>query len=470
MDKKLKRNLTHELNMAKTLLDSIPAMIWIKDEEFKYVYANRNYLEGVEQKDIINKSVYAVHQKERAEQFISCDKKALLKGCQEFLETYKNKWGKIEYFLTFKFPLEINGEKYVAGIGIDTTEQIEFEKRLTSEKKASETETKILREKLEIRQLSDRMIGVSKPMQKVFKQVDQVAKTNATVLILGETGTGKELIANLIHEKSPRNLRSMIKVNCVALAPSIIEAELFGHEKGAFTGAISRREGRFEMANGSTIFLDEIAEMPIELQSKLLRVLQDGKFERVGSSKSISVDTRVICATNKNLVHCVNNGSFRQDLYFRLNVFPISVSPLRERVDDIPLFVDSFLREFAFNLGRNIPTLSENTLLKLHRYSWPGNARELRNVIERAMILSSGTHLNIDLPVDSAADGPEEVNLDAVVRSHILKVLEMANWKVSGKNGAAERLGIKPTTLEYRMKKLRIRIQRKAISQNIVNS
>jgi len=296
----------------------------------------------------------------------------------------------------------------------------------------------------------------------VLLQAKQVAPTDSTVLILGETGTGKELLAREIHDLSPRKDRPMIKLNCAALPATLIEAELFGREKGAYTGAVSRQIGRFEAANGSTIFLDEIGELPLELQAKLLRVLQEGQIERLGSNIPVKVDVRVIAATNRDLAQSVKEGRFRQDLFYRLNVFPIMLPPLRQRKEDVPLLVWSIVREFGKSFGKNIESISRKNMDALELYPWPGNIRELRNVIERAMILNNGPTLVVDLPNSQSQAAPPSLSLQSVERAHILAVLERTGWRVRGKNGAAELLELNPSTLCSRMRKLAIKRKVKA--------
>ncbi len=319
-----------------------------------------------------------------------------------------------------------------------------------------EAENIYLRDQIEIEYKPDEIIGQSDPLLKVLRQLQQVAHTDSTVLLLGETGTGKELLARAIHNQSSRRERSMIKVNCAALPATLIETELFGHEKGAYTGAAARHVGRFEAANGSTIFLDEIGELPLDLQSKLLRVLQEGQFERLGSTKPIDIDVRVIAATNRNLAKEVKEGRFREDLYYRLNVFPISVPPLRERKEDIPLLVWAMVKEFANTFGKTIERVPKKNMDALVRYPWPGNIRELRNMVERAMILSNGSTLVVDVPDSTAPAASRAVLMTEVEQSHIVSVMEKTGWRIRGKGGAAELLGLKPTTLESRMKKLGI--------------
>jgi formate hydrogenlyase transcriptional activator len=295
--------------------------------------------------------------------------------------------------------------------------------------------------------------------QEVIGEVDQVAQTNTTVLLLGETGSGKEVLAQAIHDASGRKGRPMVKVNCAALPAALIESELFGREKGAFTGAIAKQAGRFEIADGSTIFLDEIGELPLELQPKLLRVLQEGEFERLGGSRTIKVDVRVIAATNRDLAQAVRENRFREDLFYRLDVFPIELPPLRERPEDIPLLSWVFVKEFSNSMGKQIEKISADSMSMLTAYSWPGNIRELRNVIERAMILAHGPVLQVKLahrPLQLDGRKPSGGTLDQAERAHIVRALERCGWRIRGVNGAAEQLGIKPTTLESRMKKLGI--------------
>jgi transcriptional regulator with GAF, ATPase, and Fis domain len=332
---------------------------------------------------------------------------------------------------------------------------------------AAMAEIKQLKERLEaensyLRHVAQGRIQVgdlasqSAQFKSVLEEVQQVAGTNSAVLLLGETGTGKDLLASALHELSRRKARAMVKINCAALPPTLIEAELFGREKGAYTGALTRQIGRFELADGSTIFLDEIGELPLELQPKLLRVLEEGTFERLGSTQTIKVDVRVIAATNRDLAKAINEGRFREDLYYRLNVFPITVPPLRERREDIPMLVWGFVKEFSESMGKPIERIARDSMEALQSYPWPGNVRELRNVIERAMILARGTTLHISL-----GKAPALVSVDLTLaeaeRRHIAQVLEKCGWRVRGGSGAATVLEVKPTTLEARMKKLGVR-------------
>jgi PAS domain S-box-containing protein len=348
----------------------------------------------------------------------------------------------------------------------DITERKQAELNL----KAALSEIQELKEKLEVERAylqeeiksqynHENIIGQSDALNYVLYKVEQIAPGDTTVLVLGETGTGKELVARAIHGLSPRKDRALVKVNCATLPANLIESELFGHEKGAFTGAHARQLGRFEVANGATLFLDEIGELPPELQPKLLRVIQDGEFERLGSSGTVKVDVRLIAATNRNLEEEVRRGRFREDLWYRLNIFPITVPPLRERMEDIALLVDFFVDKISKRLGKSIESIPVSVMNALRDYQWPGNVRELENVLERAVINSSGPKLHL---VDELKKPPKDLTttqktLEAVEREHIVRVLEQTHWKVSGQNGAAEILGLNRSTLRARMRKLGIR-------------
>jgi formate hydrogenlyase transcriptional activator len=308
----------------------------------------------------------------------------------------------------------------------------------------------------------EEIIGRSSALSRVLREIATVAPTDSTVLITGETGSGKELVARAIHEMSVRRDRAFVKLNCAAIPTGLLESELFGHERGAFTGAINTRVGRFELANRGTVFLDEIGEIPLELQPKLLRVLQEREFERLGSSKTLRSDARLIAATNRDLAALAADHRFRQDLFYRLNVFPIAVPPLRERREDIPMLVRHFAQQFARRMKKAIETIPSDTMEALTRYEWPGNIRELQNLIERAVILSRGSTLQVPLeslvssvsaetPVEPAADTLQQAD-----RRHIMAALERSNWVLAGPNGAAARLGVKRSTLQFRMRKLGI--------------
>jgi DNA-binding NtrC family response regulator len=314
----------------------------------------------------------------------------------------------------------------------------------------------------EIRLERSAIVGTSPALKRLLEQIAQVAPTDSTVLIQGETGTGKELVAREIHERSRRRERPLVKVNCAALPRDLVESELFGHEKGAFTGATQQRRGRFELADGGTLFLDEVGELPLEAQAKLLRVLQEREFERVGGTRSLRADVRVIAATNRELHAQVAAGAFRSDLYYRLNVFPIAVPPLRERREDIPALVQHFCAKAARRLGKAVNRVSPAFLEHAVAYDWPGNIRELENLLERALIMSNGPTLDVfEMPLmhssaKASSGEPVDGSLEDVERAHIRRVLERTRWVIEGERGAARVLGLNPSTLRGRMRKLRI--------------
>jgi transcriptional regulator with GAF, ATPase, and Fis domain len=318
-----------------------------------------------------------------------------------------------------------------------------------------------LREELKSEHKFEDIIGQSDPLKYVLFKIEQVATTDSSVLLLGETGTGKELIARAIHNMSQRKERPLVKVDCATLPSNLIESELFGREKGAYTGSQERQMGRFEFADGTTIFLDEIGELPLELQAKLLRVIQDGEFERLGSYRPVKVDVRIIAATNRNLEQEIEMGNFRKDLWYRLNVFPITLPPLRQRVEDIPLLVNEFVKRYGKKIGKEITKIPESAMETLIRYSWPGNIRELQNVIERAVINTQGAILQLADQLDStlAVDLPKDKrkSLQEIERESILKALEVTSWRIEGTKGAATMLGLNPSTLRGRMRKFGIR-------------
>ena len=350
------------------------------------------------------------------------------------------------------------------GVSVDISERKQMEDQLRGRleeieglKQQLEKENIYLREEIELQNVHEEIVGRSQAMKMILAQVEQVARTDATVLIEGETGTGKELLARAVHRLSARKDRPLVTVNCASLPPTLIESELFGREKGAYTGAMTRMTGRFEMADRATLFLDEIGELPQDVQAKLLRVLEEGRFERLGSTKPLQANVRIIAATNRDLAHDVDEGKFRKDLYYRLNVFPIAVPPLRERPEDIPLLVWAFVRQFEKKMGKRIDHIPRKSMEDLQHYLWPGNARELRNVVEHAMIVSSGKTLEVRVPRMASSDIPANLSLEDAERRHILGVLEKSGWRITGQGGAAEILGLKRTTLQSKMKKLGIR-------------
>jgi transcriptional regulator with GAF, ATPase, and Fis domain len=324
-----------------------------------------------------------------------------------------------------------------------------------------ERENSYLRQEVTSRRARRRIVGSSAAVRRMMEEVASVAPTNATVLLLGETGTGKELVAEAIHAASPRRDRVMVRVNCAAIPVTLIESELFGRERGAYTGALSKQVGRFELASGSTIFLDEVGDLPPDIQAKLLRVLQERLIERLGNPRPIPVDLRIIAATNRDLDRDVRDGRFREDLFYRLNVFPIRVPPLRDRLEDLPLMVDALVEEMAGPMGKRIERVSRNSLDALARHNWPGNVRELRNAVERALILAAGPVLEIAAPGTSPPESrglaPSGIQTGRLDRDEYLRVLQQTGWRIRGKRGAAALLGLKPTTLETRMARLGIK-------------
>jgi PAS domain S-box-containing protein len=362
------------------------------------------------------------------------------------------------------FPATSERAERVMGVTIDITQRKEMEAQFREQlteiqalKQQLEQENVYLRDEIMLQHGHEGIIARSRAMKQILTQVEQVADTDATVLLSGETGTGKELLARTIHNLSSRKERSLITINCAALPSTLIESELFGREKGAYTGALTRMAGRFEVAHRSTLFLDEIGELTLDLQAKLLRVIEEGLFERLGSTKPLQVDVRIIAATNRDLVQEVAAGRFRSDLYYRLSVFPISLPPLRERPEDIPPLVWMFVKQNEKKLGKRIDNIPRRHMEALQNYAWPGNARELRNIVEHAMITSRGGRLEVCPPTQRPENVAITDTLEDVERHHILSVLAKTGWRVMGKNGAAEILGLKRTTLQAKMKKLGIK-------------
>jgi formate hydrogenlyase transcriptional activator len=365
----------------------------------------------------------------------------------------------------------VKGFRLIAQVFANALERKRIDSRLREHireieelKERLERENIYLKEEIGLLAEHKGIVGQSVAMKRVLRQAEQVAQTDSTVLLLGETGTGKELLARAIHGMSLRKDRPLVTVNCASLPPTLIESELFGREQGAYTGALTRMIGRFEIADGSTLFLDEIGELPLDLQSKLLRVLEDGTFERLGSTKPLHVNVRIIAATNRDIEQGVKDGKFRQDLFYRLNVFPIVIPPLRKRPEDIPLLLQAVVMEFQNKMGKEIESIPKKTMQALQSYSWPGNVRELRNMIEHAMILSKSKILDVHMPKQASSDIEAPGNLQDMERMHMVAVLEKTGWRLAGKGGAAEVLGLKRTTLLSKMKKLGIKRSNKLMS------
>ena len=460
----------------RTLLEHTNDLIVETDSLGKVLYVSPNHKEllGYEPDELIGKSIFEFIHPDDHESTLAEFKEAINKfESRHVVHRLKHIDGKWRWFESAGKPFKTaSGEIRTVIASRDITERIKAEQDLKNAlsevemlKNRLEAENVYLQEEIKTEYNFDEIIGKSKELKMVLRTVEQVAPTDTTVLITGETGTGKELVARSIHNLSPRKNRPLVKVNCGAIPEGLVESELFGHEKGSFTGAVQQRAGRFELADGGTIFLDELSELPIDIQVKLLRVLQEGEFERVGGTQTKKVDVRIIAATNRNLEKAMDDGKFRSDLYYRLNVFPIHVPSLRERVEDIEHLVNHFVDKFSRKAGKSIKSISKEALEKIKNYNWPGNIRELENIIERAVILSRGDSITLkDLPdIDNRNN---QTNFDShdksiktledLERTHILEILEECKWIVDGNRGAAKILNINPSTLRSRMKKLGI--------------
>lgn len=467
--KQLEMKLKESEERFRAFMDNNPASIYIKDENDRHIYGNPAALESVGKRpeEFIGSTTRDFFPPELADRLIELDRKVLEENIARVTEEWRDSAeGDVRWRKDIKFPIKLGPEKkLLGGIAIDITEIKQSQQELLNAygeierlNQKLEQENVYLREEISLQHRHHHIVGQSDVMKAVLSQTEKVAAADCTVLILGETGTGKELLAHAIHNLSSRKEKPMLTVNCSALPGTLIESELFGREKGAYTGALTKRIGRFEVADRSTIFLDEISELPLELQSKLLRVLEDGTFERLGSSQTLKVDVRVIAATNRDLAKEVSQGRFREDLYYRLNVFPLTVPPLRERREDIPLIVWAFVKEYGEKMGRRIESIPRNSMQGLQRYSWPGNVRELKNVVERAVILSKGPGLHVEVPEIPESEEPKSImTLKELEKNHIVKTLEKTKWRVSGEKGAARILDINSKTLFFRMKKLGIR-------------
>ena len=472
----LKAALRNELDIYRRLLDNIPAELGIFDPQGKFIYNTpsgikdpevRKWVVGKTHYDYCKKRNYPISIADKRQKVI--DQVVKEKKIVPIEELWIDKQGKERYYIRLFSPVTDAQNKvtHVIGYGQEITDLKKSENALREAlkevkylKDRLQAENTYLQEEIKLTHNFEKIVTRNKKYKEVLASIKQVAATSATVLILGETGTGKELLARAVHSISKRSDRPIVKVNCATLPANLIESELFGHEKGAFTGALTQKKGRFELADGGTIFLDEIGELPLELQSKLLRVLQEGEFERLGNPNTIKVDVRVIAATNKDLEAAVTKKEFRVDLFYRLNVFPITSIPLRERKDDIPLLAHHFYHKYASQFGMEIGVIPKRVIDSLQDYHWPGNIRELENIIERAVIISKGKKLNLGdfSPQRMGIPQKDEItSLQENERSHIISALDSTNWRISGDRGAAKLLGVKRTTLNARMKKLNIR-------------
>ena len=471
--KKTEMNLRESEERFRAFMDNNPAVAYMKNESLQHVYGNRTLFDAFETSPdkFIGTTTKDIFPADIARRIEAYDSEVLSGRVVVEVEPFcEETQGQRRWWKEVKFPFtDYSGKTMIGGLSFNITALKQSEEKLKKAyneikelKDRIEQENIYLREEIKLEHQHESFIGKSNAVKHVLHQAEEVGKTESTVLILGETGTGKGLLAREIHKMSARKDRPIVNVNCVSLPPTLVEAELFGREKGAYTGALSKQAGRFEIADGATIFLDEIGELPLEIQVKLLRVLHESQFERLGSHKTITVDVRIIAATNRDLEKAVEEGKFREDLYYRLNVYPIKIPPLRDRLEDIAPLVWAFVREFGDKMGKKIDRISRNNIEALKRYNWPGNVRELRNVVERAMIVSMGSTLKIDTLKVKPAKSSRIESLDELQRKQIVQALEMTGWRVSGKHGAAAMLQINPKTLESKMRKLGINRKRQA--------
>ena len=453
---------------VESILKAMPEFAYVFNKHNELVLWNKNLesLLGYSPDELYRKNVYDFMEKSVKDINTEAISKLFRDKEEQSLEqNILTKSGKkIPVIDTANYVL-IDGEEYMVGMAIDISKLRETEEKLRlvitelqDLKDKLQSENIYLRKEIESRHGFEKIIGDSEPLMHSLFRVEQVAETDTTVLLEGETGTGKELFAHAIHKRSKRKDKPFVKVNCASLPASLIESELFGHEKGAFTGAIQKQIGRFELADQGTIFLDEIGELPFDLQAKLLHVLQSGEFERIGNPKTVKVDVRVIAATNRNLENQIRKKRFRKDLYYRLNVYPITIAPLRDRISDIPLLAEHFVKQFNRQMDKNIKKIPVKTIKQLQKYSWPGNIRELENIIERTVIISHGSSLSVDPILEPRFEETDKLlPLAEYERRYIIKVLEKTYWRVEGPEGAARILDMHPETLRSRMRKLEIK-------------
>jgi len=459
-------------NMASQVLDYFVDLVLVLDKDFSIVHANNSSVKklGYDTEEFENHlPIFKIDIENSSTQWSNFFKKVKTEKSLTFLTSFQRSDATIfpvEVLLSYYDDIREDFLIYLVARDISETRKTESIlsanlAQQTSIAQQLEAEKAYLQKESTKNFKFENIISISKKYQPILQQVHQVAPTNSTVLIEGETGTGKELIAQAIHQLSQREKRTMIKINCASLPRELIESELFGHEKGAFTGAIQQKKGRFELAHQSSLFLDEIGELPLELQSRLLRVLQEGEFERVGGNKTIQIDVRIIAATNRKLLEMVEQGTFRQDLYYRLNVFPINNIPLRERREDIELLTWYFLKKYCKKINRDIKGIDTKDLSRLKKYDFPGNIRELENIIERSVIISNGSNLNLDFWNPSSKKNTTQSSdgfptLEELQRVHIMDALEKTKWRISGEDGAARLLGLKDQTLFSKMRKFGI--------------
>jgi formate hydrogenlyase transcriptional activator len=453
---------------SESILEGMPQLAYVFDEEGKLKRWNKNFekLLGYSSKELSNKYVIELIDDKNKENVLNEIMGVLEDGKERSVEyNIVTKSGELIPYQGSGSLTIIDGEKYIIGMTIDISKleesQSRAEKQLKEiEKLKSQLEVENIYLKYELKKSHnfDEIIGEHETLKHTLHRVNQVSPLDTTVLLEGETGTGKELFARAIHLGSNRLKNSLVVVNCASIPSELFESELFGHEKGSFTGAVSKQLGKFELADGGTLFLDEIGELPYNVQAKLLRVLQEGTFERIGGKKSIKVDVRVIAATNRILEEEVKNKMFRADLYYRLNVYPVTIAPLRERVSDIPLLVEHFVDKYNKKFGKNVKSIPKKTIQQLKQYSWPGNIRELENIMERSLIISNSTQLNVEQLPDQKSNNSEEklLSLQEYERNYIISVLEKTYWRVDGPKGAALILEMHPETLRSRMRKFKI--------------